>query len=282
MSRDTRIVLDSAGSVAGFADVFDRTPHIQLFAGVDVHPAHSGRGIGTALLAWIEDRARASVPLAPPDAQVTVGKWAEVNHAAALDLLRANGYVATRYFSFLQAPLGRLPAAPHPPAGIIIRPFRGLEELPQLVRADADAFRDHWGYVEQPFDENLEEWEAWIANSERYDPSQWLVAVDDEEVVGFALAMGATDEDPKMAYVDDLGVRREWRRQGVGTALLLSLMHVLRDLGFERAALDVDADSLTGATRLYERLGFCPVRQSVNMELVLRPGKDLRTQTVPA
>jgi mycothiol synthase len=282
LGRDTQIVLASGGTVSGYAGIYDRTPHVRLFASVDVHPSHTGRGIGTALLDWSERRARGSVFLAPPNTQVTICQEVEAVHTAALDLLGTRGYAATRYFSFLQAPLGPLPATPQRPEGIIIRQFQGREELPQLVRADAAAFRDHWGYVEQPFDENLEEWEAWIANSERYDPSQWLLAVDGEEIVGLAIAMGATDEDPKMAYVEDLGVRREWRRRGIGTALLLSLLHVLRELGFERAALDVDADSLTGATRLYERLGFRPVRQSVNMELELRPGRDLRTQSAPS
>ena len=69
---------------------------------------------------------------------------------------------------------------------------------------------------------------------------------------------------------------------GVGTALLMRLLRLVRDLGFARASLDVDADSLTSATRLYERIGFRRVRGTIDMEKELRTGITIRTQTVGA
>jgi ribosomal protein S18 acetylase RimI-like enzyme len=146
----------------------------------------------------------------------------------------------------------------------------------------ADAFRDHWVYVERPFSEELEECDARIETSPRYDLELWLLATEGEEIVGAAISEGAIEGDPQMGYVSDLGVCRPWRGRGIGTALLLSLLGELRNRGFEQAALDVDADSLTGATRLYERIGLRPVRQSIAMEKELRPGRDLRTQTAEA
>jgi hypothetical protein len=41
--------------------------------------------------------------------------------------------------------------------------------------------------------------------------------------------------------------------------------------------LGVDAQSLTGATRLYERAGMRVVRESREYELLIRDGRDLRT-----
>jgi len=43
---------------------------------------------------------------------------------------------------------------------------------------------------------------------------------------------------------------------GLGRALLLAGLHVLKEAGMESATLGVDAESLTGATRLYESVGF--------------------------
>ena len=48
--------------------------------------------------------------------------------------------------------------------------------------------------------------------------------------------------------------------------------------GKERCALGVDATSLTGATRLYEKAGMHVQRKSVSYAKVLRAGKDLSTQ----
>jgi hypothetical protein len=44
--------------------------------------------------------------------------------------------------------------------------------------------------------------------------------------------------------------------------------------------LGVDASSLTGATRLYEKAGMHIVEESDRYEKDLRPGKDLGTQTI--
>ena len=44
--------------------------------------------------------------------------------------------------------------------------------------------------------------------------------------------------------------------------------------------LGVDAQSLTGATRLYEKAGMHVDRQYANYEKELRPGEDLGTQSL--
>jgi mycothiol synthase len=280
--RDTRIVTAADGETAGYVSLYQSVPYVRADATVAVHPCHTGIGIGSALAAWAESRARMSIGLAPADARVAISQaiWSE--HSAALDLLRARGYAETRYYSRMEVALEPAPAAPVCPEGIVIRTYRGHHELAAVVRAIVDAFRDHWGFVEGSFDEYLEDWKVWMETTERFDPAQWFLALDGEEIVGIATAMGASDEDPRMAHIEDLGVIRRWRRKGLGTALLLTLLGKLRQLGFERAALGVDADSLTGATRLYERVGFKPTRLSIHMEKELRRGRDLHTQTADA
>jgi mycothiol synthase len=51
-------------------------------------------------------------------------------------------------------------------------------------------------------------------------------------------------------------VRRPWRRRGIALALLQHELGVLYARGIRAAMLSVDADSPTGATRLYERAGM--------------------------
>ncbi|MEZ4726737.1 MAG: hypothetical protein R3E79_06345 [Caldilineaceae bacterium] len=48
--------------------------------------------------------------------------------------------------------------------------------------------------------------------------------------------------------------------------------------GVKKVGLGVDASSLTGATRLYEKAGMKPFRQYNTYEKELRPGRDLTTR----
>lgn len=50
--------------------------------------------------------------------------------------------------------------------------------------------------------------------------------------------------------------------------------------GIRNVYLGVDAQSLTGATRLYERAGMHVIRQYNSYEKELRAGKELSTQFV--
>ena len=67
-----------------------------------------------------------------------------------------------------------------------------------------------------------------------------------------------------------LGVRRAWRRQGLGEALLLRSFAAFRQRGLTRGTLGVDASSVTGATRLYERAGMRVYRDTVFLERAVR------------
>ena len=57
-------------------------------------------------------------------------------------------------------------------------------------------------------------------------------------------------------FVDWLGVRPQWRRRGLGRALLLHAFRELHERGAGRVGLGVDSQNPTGATRLYESVGM--------------------------
>jgi hypothetical protein len=65
---------------------------------------------------------------------------------------------------------------------------------------------------------------------------------------------------------------------GLGLALLQHSFVALHDRGCKRVGLGVDAGSLTGATRLYEKAGMRPVQQVTLYEKEIRPGKELSRQ----
>jgi ribosomal protein S18 acetylase RimI-like enzyme len=64
--------------------------------------------------------------------------------------------------------------------------------------------------------------------------------------------------------VGTLAVRPRWRRRGLGEALLRAAFAALYERGRRRVGLGVDAENVTGALRLYERVGMRVIRQSDN------------------
>ena len=277
---DLHLVFTPDNKLVGYAGVWDAEPYVQLYGWGNVHPEYRGQGIGTYLAHWVEARARRSIPMAPEGARVALLQSRLSIDAAGQELLQQQGYQAIRYaFSMrieMQAPL------PEPvlPAGLVIRTFVREGQLRPLILAVREIFRDHWGYVEPPFEEEYREWVHLIDTHPEHDPSLWFLALDGDEIAGVALCQLKLAEDPEAGNVDTLGVRRAWRRRGLALALLHHSFRELYQRGQRAVILDVDAQSLTGATRLYEKAGMHVQYQSVNYEKTLRPGKDLRTETV--
>lgn len=84
----------------------------------------------------------------------------------------------------------------------------------------------------------------------------WLIEEDDEPVGYVALTFGYSLEfHGRDAFVDELFVRAERRRQGAGTATLRFVMDVCPALGVQALHLEVERVN-TAAQALYRRLGF--------------------------
>ena len=280
MVSDLRVVLAPDGKFVGYAGVWDPQPHVRLYSWGYVHPEYRGRGIGTYLVHWLEGRARQAVAQAPDGARVTLQQDRLTCDELGQALLRQQGFTKTRYFFRMLIEMETPPPVPNLPAGIRIRTFDHAADLRALIHADREAFKDHWGYVEHPFEEDYQEWVHWIANDPDHDPTLWFLAVDGEDLAGISLCKPKMAEDPEMGYISSLAVRRRWRRQGIALALLHHTFGEFFRRGTRKVSLDVDADSLTGALRLYEKAGMHVMRQSTNYEKELRPGEELSTQSL--
>ena len=65
------------------------------------------------------------------------------------------------------------------------------------------------------------------------------------------------------SYIDLVGVTRAWRKRGIAPALLAKTLSAVAAEGLDKAVLDVDSDSPTGALGLYTGLGFEESNRSV-------------------
>lgn len=192
------------------------------------------------LLAWALGRATGS--------RLFSGAWE--GDEPVQSAVEAAEFRAVRHSYRMAIELDGVPAAPSPPAGLELRAFRPGEER-AVYEAQMETFEDSWEHVHTPY----ERWLHWTVERPGFDPGLWLLAVDGEAIAGIALCR-IHEEEPSTGWVTILGVRRAWRRRGLGEALLRAGFGALALRGCRRAVLGVDAESLTGAHRLYERAGM--------------------------
>ncbi len=285
LGNDTQVVLNPDGKLVGYEDVFDLdAPHVRIYCFGQVHPDHTGKGLGSALLAWAEERARCSISKAPDDARVALVANTLTVNQKAVPLYRDAGFQLVRYSLRMVIELDESIPDPEWPIGIVVHPFMLGEDDEITVQAVRDSFSDHWGFVQHPFESELERYRHFWKTDEDFDPALVFLAMDGGQVAGISLCHKKVQEDPEMGWVGTLGVLRPWRRKGLGLALLRHSFREFQRKGKKRIGLGVDAESLTGATRLYEKAGMQPdpAWQWSLYEKELRPGIELSTQTVTA
>ena len=276
LEHSTRLVFSETEKLVGYIEVWDLAPvPVNIWVWARVHPDYEGLGIGSYLMTWAEKRARQAIVRAPEQAQVVMRVGTLSTHQPSQQLFLERGMTLKRHFWRMTATLAEKPAAPRWPDGIGLKTFADMPDLmPVLETVDA-SFQDHFGHVDQPIEEELKRWQHWIKNDPKFDPALWFLALKDGEIVAVCLCAPEADDDPEMGFVNTLGVKRPFRRQGLALALLHHSFNIFYQMGKKRVGLGVDADSLTGAPRLYEKAGMTVSRQFDAYELELRSGINL-------
>jgi mycothiol synthase len=256
LERDTLLVHAEDGSAAAYVEVTGVDPDRTLDAHVRIHPAHRGRGLGDALVRWSQEHALDRSPrLERLFADAPEGDGA--GHA----LLDRHGFAWVRTFWHLERSLaGELPL-PEVPDGVSLRPYRHDADVLTAYEALEDAFRDHWEYEPYPYEDHVAEMREWDRGL------AWLAEADGA-LAGVCLSRLVEGG----GWVDAIGVRRPWRGRGIARALLLRSFAALVERGATWAMLNVDAESATGATRLYESVGMRVRRAWRVFEKRLGPG----------
>jgi ribosomal protein S18 acetylase RimI-like enzyme len=234
--------------------------------------------VGRYLLGWQEDMLRSLIGLAPQGAQVVMQAETSINNPHAQALYRRAGMEAIRYFWRMEIDLDEPPAEAVWPEGIALRTIQPGEDERDVYQVLRAAFKDHWGFIEAPFEEAYQRWRHWGIEREDYDPSLRFLAMDGERIAGACMCLPRIWDDADCGFIATLGVHRDYRKRGLGLALLLHSLGEFHRRGTRRAGLGVDAGSLTGATRLYEKAGMRVAREYATYQKVLREGVDLSTQ----
>ena len=277
LKEDFRVMVAPDGLMAGYIEVFGlQEPFTPLYCWGRVHPAHEGKGVGSYLLEWAEGRAREALPLSSPELRVPLWAFCNTIDGAAQELITNQGFSLLRHNLRMVIELDGPPPEPVWPEGISMRTVVPGQDEFAAFAAGREAFRDHWGHVERPLEEGFETWKYQVQNNPGYDPSLWFLALDGEQIAGGSLCFAKVDNDPLFGWVGSLSVRRAWRKQGLGLALLQQSIAEFYRRGFKKVGLGVDAQNLSGAVRLYEKAGMHsdPQHQMTIFEKELRPGKE--------
>ena len=267
LETDVFLVTIPDGRVVGYEEFVNRHAHAALQGDGYVHPDFRGLGIGTALLQALEERACKEMELAERDLRVYIINGMSAADKSAREIHESEGYKLIRHHWMMEANLTEAPKVIPFPAGIELRPFVKEAQGYLVFQAEDESFRDHWGHVPGSFNN----WKLRKIEREEFDPMLWHVAWDDDQIAGYA----QTRYRNGVGWIGNLGVRRPWRKRGLGEALLLHAFSEFYKRGMHTIGLGVDASNPTGATRLYQKVGMKVAVEDVLYEKELRPGREV-------
>ncbi len=263
LARDAQVVVSADGQIAGYESILSVRENGRILTDGYVHPDYTDQGGGTYLLGWAESRACEHIPTFPPERRVFLHAGTFSSDGKAADLFQSLGYAVIRHFWRMEIDLTAPQVAPTWPDGITMRTYAPEQDDRVTWQAVNEAFMDHWGYSPESF----EDWSQRAFPTD-FDPTLWFLAMAGDQVAGIALCNYRMGD----GWVRTLGVRRPWRQQGLGMALLQHSFGEFFRRGKKKVGLGVDAQNLTGATRLYERAGMHIAERFDTYEKELRPG----------
>jgi mycothiol synthase len=216
-----------------------------------VHPQQLGRGIGTHLAGWMQDKAR-------EQGQSDIGMPVPAGSPGEC-LMRDLGYHVRWNSWVLALPEGAtIPERPLP-AGFAIREGRP-EDYRAVWTVVEDAFLE-WSVRER---QTFEDFAATIYQRPGFEPWNMRVLTDDQdEIAGTSIV----SMNLPTAYVSRLAVRRDLRGRGLAQALLADSFAVGREHG--ATVSELSTDSRTGALSLYEKVGMFVTSNWVNLGIDL-------------
>lgn len=242
-------------------DTLDEQGRARVSHDGGVHPDWRGRGLGRDLVARATARGVELAGQRHPGAPHFFRSGGELEGSDARRLLTHLGYTVARYFNELERPLPGADLAPSDVDGFtFVTPNDEHEEGVRL--AHNAAFADHWGSAPS----TPERWhDLWSSRSQRL-PFSTLALGENGDVAAYVMTSQWT---PRELYVSIVGTVAGARGRGLAAACMARSLGLAAASGeFDTVNLEVDSDSPTGATRLYERLGFTLARTFASMERI--------------
>jgi GNAT superfamily N-acetyltransferase len=248
-ARDVRVWYDADGAIVAFGQLWaiDENDDNDGFLWYRIHPNLQGDGIDGQLFAWADARLRELGRVLLRVVTMPHERW----RIAAYE---QHGFAPVRFYLRLRRQLDTPFDTPQFPAGYSV--IDGDHDPQMWAELYNESFVDHFNFHRHTA-EQVAHWQS----EPDYRSDLNLIALAPDGTPAALAWCGINEADNartgrRDGVVNLLGTRRGHRRRGLGRAMLLTALERLRAAGMDAARLGVDADSPTGATRLYESVGF--------------------------
>jgi len=254
---------ETAGMINAYIDKL-REEEKGFIQRLGVLPKFRGKGIAKKLVEKaLESLKRRGMKLAET--------WAQTDREGCIHLFESFGFKKVRSTNIMKINLNFIPSNIRENKEITIRKaqLRDDSEIALINWLDNEVFKEHFNYRPKP----IEETRYVLLEMPWFNKQAAFLAVLKNEPVGF-VAVGIdeglnTEKNVRYGWILDIGVLKPNRRKGIGTALMLEAMRVLKAQETEDALLYVDDMNPTNAIKLYEKLGFKTMRKNVIYQLPL-------------
>ena len=213
-----------------------------------VVPDWREHGIGAATLHWAESRIRELVAEHGTQGHAVYQANTTMHETAYNQLLLEQGY--TPVHSFVE--MGYDPDVPLPPKtlpeGFTLKPAT-TDHYRAIWEANEEAFEEEWGH-RRVTDEDYIIFVGDIIGKPGFDPALWQIAWRDDAIAGVVLS---EITGRGVGEISELSVRKQWRGQGLGRALLINTLYAFHEREVEQIRIFTDVDH---ARNLYESVGF--------------------------
>jgi ribosomal protein S18 acetylase RimI-like enzyme len=155
--------------------------------------------------------------------------------------------MVSQAFIRLRMELGGEVPEPVWPCGVELVLFEPEQHAAEIHGLLVSGYRNGGGEVA-----GFAAWWEGVSGDEEYDPGLVFLAADASgRLVGVAHCWTS-------AFLKDLAVREDWRRRGIGRALMCHAFHYFQARDHRGFELKVRRDNPSGAERLYRALGMTP------------------------
>ena len=248
------LLVEVDGQVIGYTWLTWWSEHngIKLFLSLGgLAPEWRRKGIGRALLRWQEQRLRQIAQAQSTTNPCVFGGNADETQPGNRALLLSEGYTVafTMVWMIYQLPTEPIQLAPLPD-GLEIRTV-SRDQLLAIYAANEEVFAESY--------DNLESYDTWLRELGGLDPdtSLWVVAWDGDQIAGHVISTS----DEEGVHTPWVGVRRSWRRRGLGKALMTRMLQRCQQSGIQRADIRTRAENPGKSLHLYESVGYQVVQR---------------------
>ena len=243
------LVRDSDGSLMQWWVAFTDPGEPIFYSWITSHPrlpdgAHdelSAAGWAT-LFEWMLETAPAG------SGPIEVRSGCEAGSEPGHRRLRAAGFTHQRTFWEMLGPVNEETRTAALVQGLTIT---ASDDTRAIYDVFDKGFKDHWGYVEVPYDD----WLKVQPTFSGYDPRLWFLAeVDGAPAAAMTLSL-RVEADGAM-YVQQLATLEDYRRRGIASALLGHAFEIAAREGLTQLSLHVDSESTDDAPSVYRKAGL--------------------------